>query len=275
MHASGNSAGVASTDWSGTDLGAPETWPGTLRLCVDILLNTPLPMLLVWGPRRVIVFNDAYADLAGPRHPRAPGGRIPAVWPAPLAASPATLDDALAGNVVRLERQRLAFVRDGALASADYDLHFTPVRDGDTVGGVLCAVTPSAPPASVPAPADGLRILVVEDNLDSQYLVVEMLKAFGHEADGVGDAENALALMAQSSYNVLFSDVSLPGMSGVDMAREAVRLYPGLNVIFASGYGDALLRHVEFAHQSLQKPYELEQLQAALATIAQRLPGGV
>ncbi|NHZ98632.1 response regulator [Massilia sp. CCM 8734] len=275
MHAPGNSAGVASADWSTTDLGEPQSWPATLRLAVDIVLNTPLPMLLVWGPRRIIVFNHAYAELAGPRHPRAPGGRVPAVWPAPLAASPATLDLALAGEVRQLARQQLGFVRDGALASADYDLYFTPVRDGEAVGGVLCAVTPSAPLASVPAPADGLRILVVEDNLDSQYLVVEMLKAFGHEAEGVGDAENALALMAHSRYNVLFSDVSLPGMSGVDMAREAVRLYPGLNVIFASGYGDALLRHVEFAHQSLQKPYELEQLQAALATIAQRRPAGV
>lgn len=275
MHATGNSAGAASADWSNTDLGVPESWSAPLRLCVDIILNTPLPMLLLWGPRRIVVFNDAYAGLAGSRHPRAPGGRVPAVWPAPLAASPATLELALAGNSARLERQRLGFVRDGALVSADYDLWFTPVRDGDAVGGVLCTLAPSAPVANVPAPADGLRILVVEDNLDSQYLVVEMLRAFGHDADGVGDAEAALALMARSSYNVLFSDVSLPGMSGVDMAREAVRLYPGLNVIFASGYGDALLRHVEFAHQSLQKPYELEQLQAALATVARRPPGGV
>ncbi|RSZ59919.1 response regulator [Massilia atriviolacea] len=275
MHATGNAAGVASADWSTSDLGEPGAWPGALRLCVDIVLNTPLPMLLVWGPRRVVVFNDAYADLAGARHPRAPGGRVPAVWPAPLAACPGALALALAGSTQRLERQPLGFVRDGALATADYDLYFTPVRDGDTVGGVLCALAPSAPAASLPAPAEGLRILVVEDNLDSQYLVVEMLRAFGHDADGVGDAESALAQMARGSYNVLFSDVSLPGMSGVDMAREAVRLHPGLNVIFASGYGDALLRHVEFAHQSLQKPYELEQLQAALATIIQRLPAGV
>ncbi|MDQ1922501.1 response regulator [Massilia pseudoviolaceinigra] len=275
MHETGNAAGVASADWSTTDLGDPLAWPGTLRLCVDIVLNTPLPMLLLWGPRRIVVFNNAYADLAGPRHPRAPGGRVPAVWPAPLAASAAALERALGGDVVRLERQRLSFLRNSAMESADYDLFYTPVRDGAAVGGVLCAVAPSAPPASVAPPADGLRILVVEDNLDSQYLVVEMLRAFGHEAEGVGDAENALAMMAQNSYNVLFSDVSLPGMSGVDMAREALRLQGGLNVIFASGYGDALLRHVEFAHQSLQKPYELEQLQAALATVSKQLGSGV
>jgi CheY-like chemotaxis protein len=275
MHVTGNCTGAASADWSGSDLGPLASWPAPLRLCVDIVLNTPLPMLLVWGARRIVVFNDAYAALGGARHPRAPGGRVPAVWPAALAASPAALQRALAGSIERLERQRLAFVRDGALAEADYDLWFTPVPDGATVGGVLCTLAPSAPAPVPPASADGLCILVVEDNLDSQYLVVEMLKAFGHHADGVGDAEAALALLARAPCDVLFSDVSLPGMSGVELARQALRLYPGLNVIFASGYGDALLRHVEFAHQSLQKPYELEQLQAALARIAQRPSAGV
>jgi DNA-binding NtrC family response regulator len=81
----------------------------------------------------------------------------------------------------------------------------------------------------------------------------------------VGHAEDALEHLARNTYDVLFSDVSLPGMSGVELARQAVAQRPGLRVIFASGYGDALLRHVEFPFQSLQKPYEIEQLQAALA----------
>jgi two-component SAPR family response regulator len=66
---------------------------------------------------------------------------------------------------------------------------------------------------------------------------------------------------------VLFSDVSLPGMSGVDLARQALAARPQLRVIFASGYGEALLRHVDFPFQSLQKPYEIEPLQAALDSI--------
>jgi hypothetical protein len=45
-----------------------------------------------------------------------------------------------------------------------------------------------------------------------------------------------------------------------------------MRVIFASGYGDTLLRHVEFPYLSLQKPYELDQLQQALDKVAQPLP---
>jgi CheY-like chemotaxis protein len=100
-----------------------------------------------------------------------------------------------------------------------------------------------------------------------------MLRAFGHEADGVGHPDDALARLAAQRYDVLFSDVSLPGMSGVDLARKAVADRPGLQVIFASGYGDTLLRHLDFSYLSLQKPYEIDQLQEALATVERRVRG--
>lgn len=118
-----------------------------------------------------------------------------------------------------------------------------------------------------PPPPSALAVLVVEDNLDSQYLTCEMLKAYGYHADGVDHAEGALALLAARTYQVLFSDVGLPGMSGVELARAALRRQPALRVIFASGYGDALLRNVEFAHQSMQKPYDIDQVRRALEAI--------
>jgi two-component SAPR family response regulator len=99
-----------------------------------------------------------------------------------------------------------------------------------------------------------------------------MLRAFGHEADGVGHPDDALARLAAGRYDVLFTDVSLPGMSGVELARQAVASAPAMRVIFASGYGDTLLRHVEFPYLSLQKPYELDQLQQALDKVAHQLP---
>jgi CheY-like chemotaxis protein len=115
-----------------------------------------------------------------------------------------------------------------------------------------------------------LKILVVEDNLDSQYLVCEMLTAFGHDNDGVADGEAALPMLAGGGYAVLFSDLSLPGMSGLELARRALQTHPNLKVIFASGYGDALLRQLEFPYISLQKPFDIEQLQKALSAIEQQ-----
>jgi CheY-like chemotaxis protein len=260
-----SAAPMAAVDWQSTDLGDSAAWPHTLRLALDITLIAPWPLLLLWGARRIPVFNQAYAELAGPQHARAPGAMLTAAPPAPLAAAADGFARAAAGETLHLAHQQLSVMRAGGPEQLACDLHLTPLRDEHgVVLGVLCAVERSGarPPA---AGARVLRVLVVEDNLDSQYLVCEMLKAFGHEADGVGHAEGALEHLARSGYDVLFSDVSLPGMSGVDLARQALRTQPALQVIFASGYGEALLRHVEFPFQSLQKPYEIEQLQAALA----------
>jgi CheY-like chemotaxis protein len=265
---------AAHVGWSRTALGDAAHWPPELRLTADIVLNSPLPMLLCWGRERAVLFNEAYAALAGPSHPAAPGGNVPAMLPAPLAAARAAFEQALQGTPSHQARQALTFISAGGPLKRDCDLYFTPIRDAaQEVRGVLCALAPSAAPAAT-VPAAGLRILVVEDNLDSQYLVCEMLSAFGHANDGVAHAEAALQKLAAGPYDVLFTDVSLPGISGIELARRALAADPRLKVIFASGHGDALLRQVEFPYLSLQKPYEIEQLQKALADIAQQLRPG-
>ena len=116
-----------------------------------------------------------------------------------------------------------------------------------------------------------VRILVVEDNADAQYLVCEMLRALGYEVEAAGDGERALALLQEGGYGILFSDVSLPGMSGVELARAALREQPHIQVVFASGYGTGLTSQLDFPAVSMQKPYEIEQLQEVLAGAAARL----
>lgn len=262
---------AATYDWQATQLGPRASWPHALKLSVDILLNTPLPMLLAWGEGPAVVFNEAYARLAGDD---APGGIAGAPMAPPLAANADAVRRAGAGETIRLARQPVTFTSADGDRQLACDIHLTPVRDGqDKVAGVLCALGDCGAHAAQAsaAPQRGLRVLVVEDNLDSQYLVCEMLKAFGHHADGVGDAEAALGMLGAATYDVLFSDVSLPGMSGVELARQGLVLQPAMQVIFASGYGDTLLRHLPFPFVSLQKPYEMEQLQGTLDTMARQL----
>ncbi|MCC2955284.1 response regulator [Massilia sp. IC2-477] len=265
---------AASYDWTGSSLGDPARWPLPLRVAADLLLNSPLPTLLVWGRETILVFNEAYAGLAGLGCGRVPGGSVPSVLPPPLSNAGAALQAAWAGQPGVVAGAVLSFRHADGPQEHRCDLILTPLADGG--GGVAGVHVLLAPPAGVAAAAEpdtpdaAMRILVVEDNLDSQYLVCEMLKAFGHEADGVAHPDDALELLAKGRYHVLFSDVSLPGMSGVDLARQALAGNPGLKVIFASGYGDSLLRHLEFPYLSLQKPYELDQLQDALAKVARQ-----
>lgn len=111
----------------------------------------------------------------------------------------------------------------------------------------------------------GPRIMVVEDNPDSLYLAAEILRTMGYAVDTAESGELALRQLSAQPCNILFTDVSLPGMSGIDLARTALAQYPTIRIIFATGYGDTLTRGLGFAATTIRKPYDLDQLQAALA----------
>ncbi|ATB40228.1 histidine kinase [Cystobacter fuscus] len=117
-----------------------------------------------------------------------------------------------------------------------------------------------------------LRVLLVEDDEDIRTSAYELLGILGHDVLAVSSAEEARAALSTSRFDVLFTDVSLPGMSGLELAREAVRRVPGLRVIVASGYGSA----TEGLDQGLgavvlPKPYALQQIERALDQVGEGL----
>lgn len=254
-------------DWSQTALGDPAHWPASLRLTIDILLNSPQAMLLMWGEQRIMVYNEAYAVLVGLPSLRAPGGQVPSMAPAAWSWQPAALSPALAGRSVSYRNCALPVWRDGRLEQQAMDLYYTPVHEHAGVAGILCTLA-LARPAVATGNDVPLRLLVVEDNPDARYLVCETLRALGHTVEASATGEEALPLLASQPFDVLFTDVSLPGMSGVDLARAALRQRPGLALLFASGYGAELTHGLEFPAHALQKPYDIEQLQAVLDRIA-------
>jgi CheY-like chemotaxis protein len=261
-----NSLSSPDIDWSRTDVGHPDGWPLTLRVAAEIMLNSPLPALVMWGRQQVMLLNSAYASLSGqPTQP--PGGRIPAMQPSAWSWDPAVIERAWQGQAQVVPGQALQMWRADGLREQRFDLHYTPLRDDTgTVLGILCMLAPPSAAAAPPA-ARPLKMLVVEDNLDAQYLVCEMLRAIGHEVDAEGDGEAALRRLENTAYDVLFTDVSLPGISGVDVARRAVGRWPRLHVIFASGYSGTLTQQLDFAAEAIQKPYDIEQLQTMLDRI--------
>lgn len=68
-------------DWSMTALGASVSWPQSLKTTVSLILASPLPMVVLWGPELVQLYNDGYAVICGARHPRALGQPTRECWP--------------------------------------------------------------------------------------------------------------------------------------------------------------------------------------------------
>ena len=143
---------------------------------------------------------------------------------------------------------------------------------GTTVRLYLPPTSSAATPAAEPPPVadsaiqgQGETILVVEDDADVRLFAVNALHGMGYEVQQAGDAETAIRLLeTMPRIALLFTDIVLPGeMDGVRLAAEAQRRYPGLRVLFTSGYTEhALIGSGQIAEgvDVLAKPYRKVEL---------------
>ncbi|MCY1079309.1 response regulator [Archangium lansingense] len=123
--------------------------------------------------------------------------------------------------------------------------------------------------ASETAKTGALHILLVEDDTDIRDSACELLEVLGHQVLAVANAEAAHEALIVGAFDVLFTDVSLPGMSGLELARGAVCRHPKLRVIIASGHGASVVTAGGEVSGAvlLPKPYALPQLKSALEEV--------
>ena len=144
---------------------------------------------------------------------------------------------------------------------------YLPLADG--------AAEASADKPSAPAVERGpaLAVLLVEDEAAVGDVVEAMLIDLGHQVVRAGEADEALPLLrGRQPIDLLITDVVMPGdKSGVDLARLAVQLRPGLPVILSSGYtGETLNAASEAPWPLLRKPYDSEALAASIQAVTDR-----
>lgn len=125
-------------DWASTPVGPVTTWSPALRITAQILLASPVPHILWWGPEHIQLYNDACRPILGAKHPGGALGRPAsecwsALWhvlgpliATPFHGGPATLDDD-----ILLEIDRRGFVEE-----THFTIAYSPVPDETAPGGV-------------------------------------------------------------------------------------------------------------------------------------------
>lgn len=109
-------------------------------------------------------------------------------------------------------------------------------------------------------------LLLVEDDTASREAMHEILTAFGLHCVTAATAEDALALARTRRFQVLLTDLTLPGLSGADLARTLLRTQPQVQVLLMSGYGsEAEIGEPIAGARLLGKPIDLAALRQALA----------
>ena len=113
-------------------------------------------------------------------------------------------------------------------------------------------------------------MLVVEDNVEVGTFAVQTLTDLGYITVLANNAEEALAELARDAdrFDVVFSDVVMPGMNGIDLAHRIREEHHDLPVLLASGYSHVLAQNGTYGFELLHKPYSVEQLSRLLRKVA-------
>ncbi|MEY9592366.1 two-component system NtrC family sensor kinase [Bradyrhizobium yuanmingense] len=143
-------------------------------------------------------------------------------------------------------------------------------------GSTFSLYLPRVPPGLLPqrqapntAPAvagSGMSVLVVEDNIELANFAADGLTELGYSITLVDNAADALAELVVDTdrFDVVFSDVVMPGMTGLDLAQAIRERSLGVPVVLTTGYSQALSQEGTGGCDLVQKPYTIEELSRVL-----------
>jgi two-component system, cell cycle response regulator CpdR len=112
------------------------------------------------------------------------------------------------------------------------------------------------------------RILVAEDEAAVSAFVRRALEHQGHDVRTVADGLAAVAALAAERYDLLLTDIVMPGLDGIALALKASKDYPAMKILLMTGYAAERQRAHNLAalvHRVLPKPFTLGELVAAVA----------
>lgn len=133
-------------DWGATALGPVAGWAPVVRNTVELILHSPVPIVTLWGEEGVMIYNDAYAALAGARHPALLGTRVREGWVEVAGFNDNVMKVVLAGGTLSFHDQELTLNRSGQPEQVWVNLDYSPIVDpeGKVAGVFAIAVETTA-----------------------------------------------------------------------------------------------------------------------------------
>jgi PAS domain S-box-containing protein len=130
---------IANVDWRATALGPTSQWPAVLKIHINLILNSPESMYLLWGPELLFFHNDAYAPILGPRLENAQGAAIRELWSDVWEQVRPFAMQTLQGVPYECEDLPLTMARYGEIERTWWSFSFSPMIDeNNAIVGLIC-----------------------------------------------------------------------------------------------------------------------------------------
>ncbi len=245
-------------DWSTSPLGHPRSWQQSLRSVVGLILNTEFPMFVAWGPELGLLYNDAYAEILGGKHPAALGRRFQDTWHEIWGDIYPIIVQALDGQSSFHSNLPFTINREGFDETAWFTFSYSPVRDDNgTVAGTYCAAIETT------AAVLNERSRVQESGrLQQLFAQAPSLMAVMREPEHVFELANAAYLELVGNRDVLGRSVRdvLPEVEGqgfyelLDQVYSSGRPYRGhaSPVRLDRGGQELEERFIDFVYQPIK-----------------------
>jgi len=127
-----------------------------------------------------------------------------------------------------------------------------------------------APEADIRQLPPGLKVLLVEDNRQVRDFAAELLEDLHCDVATAGEGAAAIELLRSHDFDLIFSDVVMPGMGGLELAQKIAAERPDMPMLLATGYSDELLGDEARNFTVVTKPYDATILCRAISSILQR-----
>ncbi|WP_188411033.1 hybrid sensor histidine kinase/response regulator [Agaricicola taiwanensis] len=118
---------VAGFNWAATSIGSVGTWPEVLRATVALILQSPVPIVTLWGEDGIMIYNDAYSIFAGGRHPQLFGSKVREGWAEIADFNDNVMRVGLSGRTLAYRDQELTLTRRGIPEPVWMNLDYSPV----------------------------------------------------------------------------------------------------------------------------------------------------
>jgi two-component system, cell cycle response regulator CpdR len=114
------------------------------------------------------------------------------------------------------------------------------------------------------------RILLAEDDDSLRSFLTLNLKRAGHDVEAFEDGDSAWTALERSSYDLMLTDIVMPGLDGIELARRAAELDPAMKIVFITGFAAVALSQTAAAPAKakvLSKPFHLKDLVAEVERV--------